>query len=143
MAAAVLGIPQTPCNQEKTCQPRQPCLPLQPHHVSLNHQNDVNVIRGKGAEVPNVDMVAISDPAKAVSLAEEANGNLKYDEHGCPLLPVGLRDPEPSIQPILLPVLDLGTRLERVLNSVGLFDQSPGAQLRSWNAPLYPDHWEL
>jgi hypothetical protein len=143
MAAAVLGIPQTPCNQENTCQPRQPRLPLPPQHVFLNSHNDVNVIRGKGAEVPNVDMVAISDPAKAVSLAEEANVNLKYDEHGCPLPPVGLVDPEPPIQPIPLPVLDLRTRLERVLDSVDLFAQSPGAQLRSWNAPLYPDHWDL
>jgi hypothetical protein len=104
--------------------------------------------------VDMVDMVDNPEGTKAVSLAEEgsnvnlpgeqrSNVNLRYDEHGCPLPPVGLVDPEPPVQPILLPVLDLGTRLERVLDSVDLFDQSPGAQLRSWIAPLYPDHWDL
>ena len=154
MAAAVLGIPQTPSNQENTCQPRQPRQRLQPQHVSLNHQTDVSVIHGRGAEVPNVDMVASSDTPMACSMAGEGgnvnlpgeqrpNVNLRHDEHGCPLPPVGLVDPEPPIQPMLLPVMDLGTRLERVLDSVNLFDHSPGAQLRSWTAPLYTEHWDL
>ena len=104
--------------------------------------------------VDMVDMVDIPEDTKAVSLAAEVANvnlqgeqpstiNLKYDEHGCPLPPIGLVDPAPPVQSLLLPVLDLRTRFERVLASVGLFDQSPGAQLRSWNAPLYPDHWKL
>jgi hypothetical protein len=117
---------------------------FRPRHVSLNHQNDVNVIHGRGAEVPNVDVVAISNPAKATSMAAEgSNGNLTFDQDGCPMPPVGLGDPEASGQPILLPILDLRTRVERGLDSVNLFDKSPGAQLRSWTAPLYPEHWDL
>ena len=67
-----------------------------------------------------VDMVDIPEGSKAVSVAAEivnvnlqgeqqSTSNLRYDEHECPLLPDGLRDPEPPVQPILLPVLDLRT----------------------------------
>ena len=118
MAAAVLGIPQTPSNQENTCQLRQLRLPLPPQHVFLNPKTAVSVICGRGAEVPNVDVVAISNPAKSASLAEEGkNANLRCDEDGLPLPPVGLVDPAPPVQPMLLPVLDLSTRVERALDS--------------------------
>ena len=104
--------------------------------------------------VDMVDMVDNQKSTKAVSLAAEgsnvnlpgdggSNGNLRYDEDGCPMLPVGLGGPEPLVQPILLPILDLRTRVERGLDSVNLFDQSPVAASICWIAPLYPDHWDL
>ena len=144
MAAAVLGIPGTRSNQEAKCQPCQPCQPLPPQHVSLNPLSAVSVRCCRGEMVDMVDMVDNQKATKPVSMtAEGPNVNLRYDEHGCPLPPVGLVDPEPPIQPIPMPVLDLRTRVERVLDSVNLFDHSPGAQLRSWTAPLYTDHWDL
>ena len=94
--------------------------------------------------VDTVDMVDNPQATKAVSLAGEgSNGNLTFDQDGCPIPPVGLVDPEPLVQQILLPILDLRSRVERGLDSVNLFDQSPGVQLRSWTAPLYPEHWDL
>jgi hypothetical protein len=154
MAAAVLGIPASQSNQEVKCQPCQPCQPLPPQHVSLNPLSDVSVGCCRGEMVDMVDMVDNQKTTKAVSLAGEgsnvnvpgdggSNVNLRYDEDGCPMPPVGLVDPEAPVQPMLLPVLDPCTRFERVLESANLFDHSPGARLRSWTAPLYTEHWDL
>ena len=140
MAAAVLGIPETQGNQESKCQPCQPCQPVSPLHVFQNPIPAVSVIRGGPEMVDMVDMVDISVVAKPVSLpTEEAKGNLKFDEDGCPIRPNWLNGHEPSIQPIPMPVLDLSKKLEQTLDSIPLVDHSPVPQLNVENAVTHPD----
>jgi hypothetical protein len=143
MAAAVLGSPLTPCNQEDKCQGCRPRLPLQALSVFSKDQ-DVNVIRGRAAEVASVDMDAKLDHQKAVFLAaEESNANLRYDETGCPMLADSLRDTQPPVQPNPLPVLDLRTRLERVMHSLAPLRYPPMEQRISWMASRFPGGIDL
>ncbi|MEI6393265.1 MAG: hypothetical protein WCT12_19445 [Verrucomicrobiota bacterium] len=113
MAAEVLRSGPIPSNQRVTCQPCQPCQPLTALNVFQNPVYAINAIRGAGAEVPNVDKVDKSDQTKTNSLVDMgSSANLRYDEGGCPLPPIGLVDPELRVQPLLLPVLDLRSRVK-------------------------------
>ncbi len=135
MAAAVLGSRQTGSDQKGTCQPRQHSQPLQPLIGFSNHPYAGSAECGAGAEVVQVDIVAKPDAEKPVSLVEQGPGvlpladettgdNLRRDENGCPLPPIGLMEPEPLPTPSRLPKLDMRTRLERVSETMAVLDRS-------------------
>jgi hypothetical protein len=135
MATVVLGP-----NQEGKCQPCQPCQPLPPSRAKDNPLTEVPLLRCAGIKGDKATKGDRTEADKADSLAEQGTDViLQHDENGCPLPPLGIGLPEL----LALPVLDLRTRVERILDSADMFVGSPSAQSRCWPLPVYADRWDL